>query len=358
MPWTPGTATGLGPIPGVDPLETARIIFSEVPDLPFLPELPARGVGADQIGRTAALLADLHVEVGTGVWRFVPRGGRDAQRAHVALTTDLDALEEAAEHYAGPLKVRIVGPWSLAASIELAKGEKALADPGAVRDLTASLAEGLTRHLADIRKRIPTVTRLVVQVDEPLLPAVVAGELATASGWGRLRSYEEAVVEDKLRQVLQAASAKPARSETSADDDGDGGSAPRGPDDIAGVWLGTAPLDVGLLQKAGAQFVGLHGAVLDSVDEDEVGEAIDAGLGLLVACVPLEAPQSDPRPVTASIRSLWKRLAFPMAQLPTTVALAPVEGLEQVDVAAVPGIFKRTVEAARYLDEFAAEETS
>src|SRR5262245_25030122 len=140
MPWTPGTATGLGPIPGVDPLEAARIVFSEVPDLPFLPELPARGVGADQIGRTAALLADLHVEVGTGVWRFVPRAGRDAQRAHVALTTDLDALEEAAERYAGPLKIRIVGPWSLVASIELPKGEKALADPGAVRDITGSLA--------------------------------------------------------------------------------------------------------------------------------------------------------------------------------------------------------------------------
>jgi hypothetical protein len=336
MPWTPGTATGLGPIPGVDPLEAARIIFSELPDLPFLPELPGRGVGADQVGRTAILLADLHVEVGTGVWRFVPRGGRDAQRAHVALTTDLDALEEAAEHYAGPLKIRIVGPWSLAASIELPKGEKALADPGAVRDITGSLAEGLTRHLADIRKRIPTLTRLVVQVDEPLLPAVLAGELSTASGWGRLRSYERAVVEDGLRQVLGSA----------------------GEDDIAGVWLGGVDFDGDLLEKAGAAFIGLNGGVLDVVDEDEVGEAIDAGIGLLVACVPLEVQQSDPRPVTEPIRSLWKRLGFPVAQLPTTVALAPVEGLERLDAAAVPGVFKRTLEAARYLDEFAAEETS
>src|SRR5919198_3792831 len=125
MPWDPGTATGLGPFPGVDPLEAARIVAAELP-LPFLPELPARGVGADPVGRTAGLLADLHVEVGTGVWRFVPRGGRDEQRARTALTTDLDALEEAAAASTGPLKVRIVGPWSLAASIELARGEKAL----------------------------------------------------------------------------------------------------------------------------------------------------------------------------------------------------------------------------------------
>ncbi|MEW6476777.1 MAG: methionine synthase [Actinomycetota bacterium] len=333
MPWDPGTATGLGPFPGVDPLEAARVVFSEAPDLPFLPELPARGVGADPVGRTAGLLADLHVEVATGVWRFVARGGRDEQRAHLALTTDLDAVEEAAEGYEGPLKLRIVGPWTLAASIELPKGEKALADPGAVRDIAASLAEGLARHLADIRKRTPTLTRLVVQVDEPLLAAVVAGELATASGWGRLRSYERSTVEDGLRQVLAGA-------------------------DVAGVWVGSAKLDSALLRAAGAHFIGIDGVTLDSIDEDEVGEAIDAGIDLLVACVPLEAPQSDPRPVTAPVRSLWKRLGFPIGQLPATVALTPVEGLEQLDAGAVPAVLKRTVEAARYLDEFAAGETS
>jgi hypothetical protein len=338
MVWDPGTATGLGPFPGLDPLEAARIVFSELaaPALPFLPELPARGVGADPVGRTAGLLADLHVEVGVGAWRFVTRGGRDEQRAHAALKTDLDALEEAAEGYEGPVKLRIVGPWTLAASIELPKGEKALADDGAVRDVAAALAEGLTRHLADIRRRIPALTRVAVQVDEPLLAAVLAGELATASGWGRLRTYERAVVEDGLRQVLAAT----------------------GPDDVTGVWIGAAALDGALLRAAGARFVGLDGAVLDSVDEDEIGEAIDAGLGLLVACVPLEAQQNDPRPVTEPVRSLWKRLGFRIGQLPATVAVAPVEGLEQLDRTAVPAVLHRAVEAARYLDEFAADEAS
>ena len=333
MPWDPGTATGLGPFPGGDPLEAARIAFSELP-LPFLPELPARGVGADAVGRTAGLLADLHVEVGTGVWRFVARGGRDEQRARNALMTDLDAMEETASGHRGPLKVRIVGPWTLASSIELGRGEKALADPGAVRDIAASLAEGLARHLADIRRRLPGLSSLVVQVDEPLLPAVLAGELSTASGWGRLRSYERAVVEDGLRQVLIAA--------------GDG----------AGVWLGSARLDGELLRGAGAAFIGLDGAVLDTVDEDEIGEAIDAGIGLLVACVPLDAQRNDPRPVMAPVTSLWKRLGFLVNQLSRTVAVTPVEGLERLDDAALSAVFKRTVEAARYLDEFAAEESS
>ena len=338
MPWDAGTATGLGPLPGDDPLEAARIVFSEL-SLPFLPELPARGVGADPVGRTAGLLADLHVEVGTGVWRFVARGGRDEQRAYNALTTDLDAVEEVASAYQGPLKLRIVGPWTLASSIELGRGEKALADPGAVRDIAASLAEGLTRHLADIRRRLSGVSRLVLQVDEPLLPAVVAGELSTASGWGRLRSYDTAVIEDGLRQVLGSRNAP-------------------GSDDVAGVWLGSARLESTLLRQAGAAFIGLDGAVLDTVDEDEIGEAIDAGIGLLVACVPLEAQRNDPRPVMAPVTSLWKRLGFPLKELPRTVMVTPVEGLETLDTTAVSAVLKRTVEAAQYLDEFAAEESS
>jgi len=56
--WTPGTATAIGSLPGTDPLEAARTVAGELPELPYLPELPARGVGADMIGRTAALLVD------------------------------------------------------------------------------------------------------------------------------------------------------------------------------------------------------------------------------------------------------------------------------------------------------------
>jgi hypothetical protein len=338
MPWDRGTATGLGPFPGADPLEAARIVFSELPApaLPFLPELPGRGVGADPVGRTAGLLADLHVEVGTGVWRFVTRAGRDEQRARTALTTDLDALEETAQGYEGGFKIRLVGPWTLAGSIELSRGERALADEGAVRDIAASLAEGLSRLRADLRRRLPGLTHLVVQVDEPLLAAVLVGELATASGWGRLRSYERATVEDGLRQVL-AAAAEP---------------------DLAGVWIGSSALDGALLREAGVGFIGVDGAVLDSVDEDEIGEAVDAGLGLLVACVPLAAEPFDPRPVTEPVRSLWKRLGFPLEQLPRTVAVTPVEGLERLDREDVPAVLRRSVEAARYLDEFAADEAS
>jgi hypothetical protein len=350
MLWDPGTATGLGPFPGTDPLEAARIVLSELsaPAVPFLPELPARGVGSDAVGRTAGMLADLHVEVAAGAWRFVPRGGRDEHRARIALETDLDALEEVAQGYDGPLKVRIVGPWSLAASVELAKGEKALADEGAVRDIAASLAEGLAHHVEDIRKRLPALGRLIVQVDEPLLAAAVAGELATASGWGRLRSPDRALVEDGLRQVLAAGG---------SGSHGAGGEAEKAePVGAAGAWIGTTRLDGALMRDAGASFIGVDGAVVDSINEDEVGESVDAGVGLLVACVPFDQRQKDPRPVVAPLRSLWNRLGFLADLLPRAVAVAPVEGLEALPVADVPAVLRRAVEAARYLEEVAAED--
>ena len=213
-----------------------------------------------------------------------------------------------------------------------------------MRDIAASLAEGLTRHLADVRRRLPGVTRLVVQVDEPLLAAVVAGELSTASGWGRLRSFE---------QVGRGGRAAPGpRFERTPTRHGDGRRRRRG--------LGAASrLDGALLRDAGAEFIGIDGAVLDTVDEDEIGEAIDAGVGLLVACGPLDAAaERSSTGRWSPSRSLWKRLGFRVEQLSRTVALTPVEGLERLDTGAVAAVLKRTVEAARYLDEFAAEETS
>ena len=58
-----------------------RVVLDELPDLPYLPELPARGPGADMIGRGAALLVDLHVDVQPSGWRFVDRPGLDQRRA-------------------------------------------------------------------------------------------------------------------------------------------------------------------------------------------------------------------------------------------------------------------------------------
>src|SRR6266496_6596560 len=72
-PWPPGSATGIGSLPGTEIAEALRLAFDELPDLPHLPELPARGAGADMIGRGATLLAELPVEIQPSAWRLTAR---------------------------------------------------------------------------------------------------------------------------------------------------------------------------------------------------------------------------------------------------------------------------------------------
>src|SRR5207253_2839212 len=105
------------------------------------------------------------------------------------LAWDLDATEAAAAGWTGPLKVQAVGPWTLAASLELATGHRVVRDHGAARDLTASLAEGLRLHLDELQRRVPGAT-LLMQLDEPSLPAVLGGRVPTPSGWGTVRAVE------------------------------------------------------------------------------------------------------------------------------------------------------------------------
>ena len=67
------TATGIGSWPGTSARAAAEVVVGELGTLPYLPELPARGVGADLIGRAGALLVDIALDT-------VPRGYRIAAR--------------------------------------------------------------------------------------------------------------------------------------------------------------------------------------------------------------------------------------------------------------------------------------
>ena len=50
FPWPACSATGVGSMPGTDPAEAVAVVLGELPDFPYLPELPARGPGAEQPG--------------------------------------------------------------------------------------------------------------------------------------------------------------------------------------------------------------------------------------------------------------------------------------------------------------------
>jgi hypothetical protein len=158
------------------------------------------------IGRTAAMFDGLSVDLQPAGWRLTSTSGRDQRRARSMLAHDLDVVEELLPTSAPALKQQIAGPWTLAASIERPRGDRILADHGARREVAESLVEGISAHLADLRRRAPHV-ELLVQIDEPSLPAVLAGSIPTASGYGRHRSVDRPEAEQLLRLVAQSISA-------------------------------------------------------------------------------------------------------------------------------------------------------
>jgi Cobalamin-independent synthase, Catalytic domain len=326
-PWPEGSATGVGSLPGTDIAEAVRTVLGELPDLPYLPELPARGPGAEMIGRTAGLLVDLPVELYAARWRVTARPGRDARRTADLLERDLDTLTDLADGYTGALKVQVAGPWTLAASLELPVGGVLLRDPGAVRELTASLAEGLSRHLDDLRRRVPGASPLL-QLDEPMLPAVLAGHVATESGFGTLRPVEAATASETLGSLIAAV----------------------GVPVVVHCCAPDAP--VALMRSAGAAAVGLDLAL--ATDLDPIGEAVDAGLGLFAGALPTSGPGGAvPRPdaaaAAARVRELWGKLGFPLADLPKRVVVTPACGLAGASPAAARAVTTATREAARRL---------
>lgn len=166
-------AFGLGPLPGTDLAAAADVVLSESP-LPHIPQLPDRGLGSDTVGRTAALLP-LNVDVGPRGWHVTPRPQIATMRARDQWERDLDLLEELWAGKVDELKVQIVGPWTLAAEIEMPNGHRMITDSGALRDLTDALVEAVGEHREDVEKRMGATT--VLQLDEPKLGAVMRGTL-------------------------------------------------------------------------------------------------------------------------------------------------------------------------------------
>jgi len=300
-PWPPGAATGVGSLPGTDIDEALRIVFGELPDLPHLPELPGRGAGADMIGRGATFLAELPVEIQPSGWRLTSRPGRDLRRARDFLERDLDALEAAAEGYAGTLKVQLVGPWTLAAGVELHSGHRVVSDHGATRELAQSLTEGLRAHLADVARRVPAAT-IVTQLDEPSIPAVLGGQVPTPSGYGTVRAVEASVVEQILSDVLTVV-----------------------PVGRRVVHCCAADVPITLLRGAGADAISLDAS--HPPPNDTVGETLEAGASLWLGVVPGTDATISLDTAREPVRRLWRELGFADEQLATSVVPTPACGL-------------------------------
>jgi methionine synthase II (cobalamin-independent) len=318
-----GPASGVGSLPGTDPAEAVRLVVGELPDFAHLPELPGRGAGADLIGRSAALLVDLAVDLTPAGWRLVPRSGIDQRRAREFLDRDLDALHDVAEGYTGPLKVQAAGPWTLAAGLERSRGDRAVVDPGARRDLAQSLAEGLSAHVAAVAARVPGAS-VVVQLDEPSVPAVLQGGLPTVSGFGKLAAVEESVVEQELSALMALLPAAV----------------------VLHCCAARVPLD--LFRAAGAAGLSFDLGLVQ--DLDAVGTAVEAGTHLFPGVVPgTDAPLPAAKATASRVRAWWNELGFAAEQLATAVTLTPSCGLAGATPAHARAAMAHVREAAKYL---------
>jgi len=328
FPWPSGAATGIGSLPGTDIAEAQRLVMGELPDLPHLAELPNRGPGADMIGRTAGLLAELPVQLYVGRWQMAPRPGKDQRHIADLLERDLDQLSEQADRFAGTIKVQAAGPWTLAANLELPIGGRMLRDAGAVRHLTESLAEGLRQHVADLRKRLPQAS-VLLQLDEPSLPAVLAGHIPTESGLSAYRAVDGPDAATGLRTIVEAV----------------------GVPVIVHCCAPDVPLQVFRDARAAAATLDLSLVK----DLDPLGEALEAGLGLFAGAAPTRPP-ADGRALTSAqvaerVRKLWSRLGFPAARLPQQVVITPACGLAGASQPYVREVLKACRDAGRRLAE-------
>jgi methionine synthase II (cobalamin-independent) len=303
------TASGTGSWPGVSPRQAAEVVVGELADaLSHIAELPARGVGADMIGRAGALLIDVAIDTVPRGYRIAARPGAVTRRAASLLDEDLDALEEAWEQ-AGlsgtqrSVKVQVPGPVTLVAEVELANGHRAITDSGAIRDLTASLAEGVAAHRATVSRRLDTP--VVVQFDEPSLAAALAGQLTGVTALSPVDPIDEALAATLLDTCVAALGGEVL------------------------VHSCTAGLPWKLLQDSSIGAVSVDVTTLRTGDFDAMAEFLESGRTVMLGVVPSIDPGRWPsvEEVATAAVVVTDRLGFARSALRDRIGITPACGL-------------------------------
>ncbi|MCG2622744.1 hypothetical protein LVY72_12610 [Arthrobacter sp. I2-34] len=335
-------ATALGSWPGTDPVEAARTVRGELgaPNLPHLVELPDRGSGSDPVGRTAAMLVDLAVDLQPHGWRLVDRPGQDQRRAVSALATDLSVLADvvgAEENPGRQLKLQLRGPLSLAANLYLHYGERALLDAGARRDIAQSLAAGAAEHLSKVAGAVPAGTQLVVQLDEPEIGQVLSGSIPTASGYRTLRSIPAPEVSRTWQEVADALRAAGAV------------------EIVLAIPAEDAALEA--VAAAGVDGFALPAAGLTTARWEAIAAAVESDrriwLGAVHTADPA-APLPQVRQLVESVLRPWRQLGLPAASLPQ-LRITPSTGLAGHSLDAARLVLTRLGQVADALNQVVAE---
>ncbi|MFZ1175165.1 MAG: methionine synthase [Mycobacterium sp.] len=303
------TASGVGSWPGITAREAAEVVVGELAEaLAHIVELPARGVGADMLGRAGALLIDVAIDTVPRGYRIAARPGAVTRRAVSLLDEDADALEEAWEA-AGlrgggrVVKVQAPGPITLAAELELANGHRAITDSGAVRDLAASLAEGVATHRTALARRLETP--VVVQFDEPSLATALGGRLTGVTALSSVAPLDEAVAGTLLDTCVATVGGE--------------------------VLLHSCAPEIpwSLLQRSMISAVSVDAGTLSAADLDDIAAFVESGRTVMLGVVAAGAPQRRPsaEEVAAAVVAVTDRLGFDRAALRDRIGVTPACGL-------------------------------
>lgn len=212
-------ASGLGDFPGDDLAEAMSRVEGELgsPHLPFLPHLPALGWKSTPLARTLAVCEGLAFDGASFGWRMVHSGGRGARESALAqdhLLSDINLLADrvgaqkkrfgSGQNTAAVYKIQLVGPLTLAASIYLPGGERAISDAGASRDLLESFLEGLERWVDSLREALQAPRALIaVQLDESEFQRLMEGSIPTVSGFRSLSALQPHYYQQVYRRVAE-----------------------------------------------------------------------------------------------------------------------------------------------------------
>lgn len=299
-------ASGLGSWPESPVRDLTREVRDRLAGdhIPYLPEQPARGPGADMIGRTAGLLVEMPVDLQPSGWRLTDAPGRDVRRAQSFLREDLDELAEAYDGYTGPLKVQMCGPWTLASALWLPRGDRAVVDSGATRDLVESLAAGALDHLSKVKSLVPGAD-LILQLDEPSLPAVLTGRLKSASGFGRLRAVEPEAVARGLQSLVKTVAAQA---------------------DSVVIHCCAPDVPFALLRRVGATGLSIDTTLLTPRTWESVAASVEAGTTLWAGLLPTDTTARHPAELVDPFLEGWHRVGL-SEDLLANVIVTPACGL-------------------------------
>lgn len=328
-------ATALGSWAGDKVLDAISRVRGELgdPHLPFLPDFPQRGYLASVQARTLATLEGLTADSTASGWRVTDGYARESALARTLLESDINALADVVGREkggpGGEVKLRFLGPVSLAASSYLTSGELILSDAGARRDLRDSFVAGLGRILGLVGEAVPGAG-LVVQLDEPLLVRAARGLVSTSSGYRRIPAVPRHELVETLALLEEGLEALGASLVVRCD---------------------LLALDAEVRGRVSHPWLNPTG--LDTRGWEPLAQLLEAGRKLTLELV----SPSHRQPVGELARSLWRTwrdLGLAPA-LVGSLTLSDTPGLEALNPDTATTVLGHIVEVGRALSEIAQE---